>query len=306
MRELNIKEFINEMSWNLSLQEAEEVIVKYQDTIINFIVNNQYNYKNKHIFKEVCEIIRQDRFFQVLACMINDGDSRVKFDMAYVLYTATHFPDVDSQLINDAAELGYELRRIELEEKLTQDNDINTAVLICASKAIRDYEVTSFFRSKEVENIIETLPGILYFTLGRNKGLKPNQVSDGLISTILSLAIPDLEVKEVLAALGKSVFPKDLPSHSKPFAIRIQSYLYKICATLSDTTFNDTMIILCKSINKYNERTGLNESFMDKYLNYRLLVEFVKSGNQIPQPMLTTCGKLAKFVKEHPEFNNLF
>lgn len=307
MRELNIKEFLNEMSWNLSLPELEEIIVKYQDVIIEFIVNNQYNNKNKHQFKEVCEVIRQERFFRVLAGMIQDDeDDRINFDMAYVLYTATHFEFVDEDMKNDAIELGYKLREIELKDKLTSDKDMNIAILLCSMKAVRDYEVTAFVRSKEVENIVETLPNILYQVFGKIKGLKPNQISDGIISTIMSNAIPDLEVRDVLMALGKAKFPKDIDPEIKPFAIRIQSYLYKICSMLSESTFNDTMIILCKSINKYNERTGMNETFMDKYLNYRLLAGFVKSGNTVPQPMLITCAKLAEFVNKHSEFRHLF
>ena len=42
----NINNFMNEMSYNLSLQELEEVIVDYQDVIIEFIINNQYNKKD--------------------------------------------------------------------------------------------------------------------------------------------------------------------------------------------------------------------------------------------------------------------
>lgn len=302
----NINEFMNEMSYDLSLQEIESVIVDYQDTIITFIVNNQYNKKYSKEFKEVCEEIRSKKFFSVLSRMIHEGDERIKSDMAYVLYTATHFNFVDNELKNEAIELGYKLREEQLNGKLTDDNDLNIAILLCSVKAIRNYNTTSFTRSKAVENIVESLPEILFNVFGRLKGLQPNQITDKTINTILSKAVLDLEVRDVLIALGKAKFPIDIDDKYKPFAIRIQSYLYKIVSTLPNDVFDDTMVVLCKSIKRFNDRTNMNETFMDKYLNYRLLVGFIKSGNKIPKPMLTTCALLANFINKHKEFAELF
>ena len=62
--ELSIKGFVNEMSYKLTMQELEALVVDYQDVILDFIVTNQYNYKMKSEFNEVCELIRGDRFFK--------------------------------------------------------------------------------------------------------------------------------------------------------------------------------------------------------------------------------------------------
>ena len=302
----NINNFMNEMSYNLSLQELEEVIVDYQDVIIEFIINNQYNKKYSKEFKEVCSEIRSDKFFSVLSRMIREDDERIKSDMAYVLYTATHFSFVEKEIKDEAVELGYKLRNEQLEGQLTDDDELNIAIVICSIKAFRNYNSTPFIRSKMVENIVESLPEILFNVCGKLKGLEPKQITDKMISEILFKSIIDLEVRDILMALGKAKFPNDIDPKYKPFAIRIQSFLYKIISTLSQQSFDEAMVVICKSIKRFNERTGMNETFMDKYLNYRLLVGFVKSGHKIPASMFTSCAMLAEFINKHKEFAQLF
>jgi hypothetical protein len=84
MRELNIKGFVNEMSYDLTMQELEAAVIDYQEVIIDYFVNNMYNYKAKKEFNEVCEIIRGKRFMNTISYLINSGDSRINFNMAFV------------------------------------------------------------------------------------------------------------------------------------------------------------------------------------------------------------------------------
>lgn len=305
-KELNIRGFMNEMSYDLSMQELEALVVDYQNVILDYFVTNQYNFKVKREFKEVCELIRSDKFFKTISALIQTGDSRIDFDMAYVLYTATHFSFVEKELKDEAVELGYKLRNEQLEGQLTDDDELNIAIVISSIKTFRNYNSTPFIRSKMVENIVESLPEILFNVCGKLKGLEPKQITDKMISEILFKSIIDLEVRDILMALGKAKFPNDIDPKYKPFAIRIQSFLYKIISTLSQQSFDEAMVVICKSIKRFNERTGMNETFMDKYLNYRLLVGFVKSGHKIPAPMFTSCAMLAEFINKHKEFAQLF
>jgi hypothetical protein len=58
MNNLNIKGFVNEMSYDLTMRELENLVVDYQPVILDYIINNQYNYKSRKEFNEVCELIR--------------------------------------------------------------------------------------------------------------------------------------------------------------------------------------------------------------------------------------------------------
>ena len=73
MMNLNIQGFVNEMSYDLTMQELEDIVIKYQPVILDFVVNNQYNYKMKREFNEVCEIIRSKKFFKTISLLIQSG-----------------------------------------------------------------------------------------------------------------------------------------------------------------------------------------------------------------------------------------
>jgi hypothetical protein len=63
----------------------------------------------------------------------------------------------------------------------------------------------------------------------------------------------------------------------------------------------------CNSINKYNERTNSNNTFMDKYLNYKLLEKLVQSKDvKLPQGMKTAYNRLTKFKNNNKKFEYIF
>lgn len=303
MRELNIRGFINEMSYELSMQELEALVIDYQEVLIDYYVNNQYNYKNKKEFNEVCELVRSSRFIRTISGLINSEDSRILFDMAYVLYVSTHHIE-DKTLSNEAFMLGYRLREIELEGKLTGHKETNMAILIASVKAIRSYEVTPFFKSKEVENILENLPEVLYNAY--NKEYTVNSVNENILSVIFSKAIIDLKPEEIITACCKTNLPQNMDERFKPYAKRIQSFLYKLCGAINEENFNKALSAACNSIMKFNDRTGSHETLMDKYLNYRLLEAVVKSGEPIPQILQISYNKLTTFKNNNPKFKKLF
>ena len=175
--------------------------------------------------------------------------------MAYVLYTATHLID-DAELKGDAFMLGYKLREKELGSDITGHLETDIAILISSVKAVRSYDVTPFFRSKEVENILENLAEVLYNAY--HTKYKVNQISENVLTTILTQAVPDLKPEEIMTAFAKSDMPKDMKEEFKPYVSRIQAFLYKICGGLSEDKFYKALSTACNSINKYNERVNAN------------------------------------------------
>ena len=302
--ELTIKGFVNEMSYNLTMQELEALVVDYQDVILDFIVTNQYNYKMKREFNEVCELIRGDRFFKTLASLIHSDDSRIKFDMAYVLYTVTHGIE-DRDLMSEAFTLAYKLREVELNGELTDHLETNIAILISSVKAVRSYDVTPFFRSKEVENVLENLAEILYNAYGEKYTI--SAVNETVISTILTYAIPGLQPEEFVSACCKTNLDKNMNEKFKPYATRIQSFLYKVIALLPKEKLVKALSAACNSIIRFNERTGSNENLMNKYLNYRLLEAVVKSKDtKVPKLMKPAYQRMTEFKNSNEKFKHLF
>ena len=304
MRELTIKGFVNEMSYDLSMQDLEAVVIDYQDVIIDYFVNNMYNYKAKKEFNEVCEIIRGKRYINTISYLINSGDSRIKFDMAFVLYTATHHIE-DVELTNEAFTLGYQLREVELGMNITGNKETDIAILISSVKTVRGYEVTPFFRAKEVENILENLPEILYKAY--NVKYSVSAVSETVISTILTKAIPDLQPEELITACCKACLDKNMKEEFKPYASRIQSFLYKVCGLIDEVKFEKALSAACNSIVRFNDRTGRKETLMDKYLNFKLLEAVVKSNDpKVLSVMKQAYIILDKFKNNNPKFKHLF
>ena len=307
MNNLTIKGFINEMSYKNSLEELDNIIIDYQDVLIDYFVNNQYNFKVRKEFNEVCEIIRSNSYFDTFAALVYGEDSRIKPDMAYVIYSATNFMNVEQELKGKALELGYILRQLEL-GTVVNDVATNTCILIASVKAIRDYETTPFIRTKSVENILYTLPEILYNAYGEK--YKAREIPTSAIFVILSKAVLDLKPEEIITAFCKTEFPDNLDKEVKEFALRLRSFLYDLCGRVGNKKLEDALFIACKSMTKFNDRNGTNETLINKYLNYRLLEAIVNSGLKgdikVPLSMKTAFVTMKRFKETNPRFEQLF
>ena len=307
--ERTIKGFINEMSYKLNMEEIENIIVDYQDTIIEYIVNHQYVAKCKREMFELCEVIRSDKFFKTISVMIQAEDDRIEPDMAYVLFTATNYNCVDDEMKAQALGLGYKLREIECGgERIVTDVPTNTCILISRVKAIQDYETTPHIRSKSVENIIRTLPKILYQAYHEN--FKATEIPTKVILAILLKSVPDLKPEEIVTAFCKTEFPTELDVEVRPFALRMRAFIYELCGRMSEEELLNALRIASVSLTKFNERTKLNENFTNKYLNYRLLVSIYedckKKQVKFPIDMKKALEVICKFVKGNKKFRKLF
>lgn len=308
MNILNINNFMNEMSYDLSMEELERIVIEYQDVIIYFVANSQYDYKSKEQFNELCRVIRSDKYFDTISALIHSGDDRILFDMAYVLYTATHFPndDIDKDLQLRALELGMELRAIELGDKITDNDSVNKAVLISSIKALRNYIVTPFFRSKEVTNILETMPEILYHAF--NEKYTANNIYDDLIEYIIFKAVPEVKREEILVALCKLDYERDkMDKKYVPYSSRVQMFGFKLCGRLDKEKVNKALDAACKSIHRYNNRTGAKTTLRDKYMNFTILEALVKSNDdRVPKAVKLAYYKLLAYKEGHERNKELF
>lgn len=306
--EKTIKGFINEMSYKLNMEELERVIVDYQDTIIDYIVNHQYVAKYKREMFELCEVIRSDKYFKTIAVMIEAEDERIQSDMAYVLFTATNYNCVDEDLKAQALHLGFKLREMEFGHDIVKDQATNTCILISKVKAIQWFETTPHIRSKSVENIIKSLPTMLYSAY--HEKYKATEIPTKVILAILLKAIPELKPEEIVTAFCKTEFPKDLNPEVRQFALRIRAFIYELCGKMSEEELLNALRIASVSMTKFNERTNLNEGFVNKYLDYRLLVNIYedckKNKAKFPTDMLKALQVIAKFIKKNVKFKPLF
>ena len=189
--------------------------------------------------------------------------------------------------------------------KLTGNKETDVVIIFSAVKTVRSYMTTPFFRTKEIENILENLPEVLYNAY--HEKYKVSQVNENVVSAILTQAVPDLKPEEIITAFCKTNIDKNIDERFKPYVTRLQAFIYKVCASIPEQLFINSIGIACNSINKYNERTNSNETFMDKYLNYKLLEKLVNSKDvQIPQGMKLAYERLTKFKNNNKKFNYMF
>lgn len=305
MKRLTIQGLVNELSYELNMEELEKLVLEYQDTVIDFIINNQYNQRNKREFREVCDELRSDKYFRTLALLINADDERIVPDMAYVLYTICNFSYVDDDMKAEALGLGYKLREQEL-GKVVSDVATNTCIILSSVKGIRGYETTPFIRTKCIENILLTLPEVLYNAY--DEKYDPSQLSVKLIFAILSKAVPDVRPEEIITAFCKTEFPTNVSDRIKSYALRLRAFLYEICGRVSEDLITKALLNASRSISRFNEKHDQNESFANKYLNFKMLEVLANNSNgkEAPESMKKAYRVINTFRQTNRKFMNLF
>lgn len=267
MKKLTIDNFLNEMSYDLRMDDMDNVVLKYQEVLIEYFLNNQYIYKERKKFNEVCENVRSDKYLRSIERLIEISED-ILTDMSYVLVTSSNFPYVETDTKHKSMELSYKLREPEI-RSVVKNNEIASIVTTLSVWSIRSYETTSFFRTKCAEQVIKMMPGALYHGLA-SAYIKPSAMSKKAIFSIFNLVIPDLKIDELLPAFFKSDFPKK--SKYSAFASRLRAFLYEICALVDAGVLHKALRTTCDSMMRFNERHQDNKvSFTDKYLNYKML-----------------------------------
>lgn len=305
MKRLTIQGLVNELSYDLNMEELEKLVLDYQETVIDFITSNQYSYKNKKEFQDICSELRSDKYFRTLALLINADDERVNPDMAYVLYTICNFSFVNDDMKAEALGLGYKLREREL-GKVVSDTATNTCIILTSVKGIRGYETTPFIRTKCVENILVSLPEILYNAY--DEKYDPSQLSVKLIFAILAKAVPDVKPEEIITAFCKTNFPTNVSERIKSYALRLRAFLYELCGRVSEDLITRSLLSASRAIVKFNEKHDQNESFSNKYLNFKMLEALNNKSNSkdIPESMKKAYRAVNTFRQTNRKFTNLF
>lgn len=294
-RLMTVQGLINELTYDLTMEELENLVIDSQDIVLEFIVNDAYNYKQKKLYNELCESIRSEKYFNTISLLINAEDERILPDMAYVLHMATNFGFVDNELKGEALSLGYMLRARELGEVVSHQAT-NTCIIIASTKAIRSYETTPFIRIKSVENILRNLPDVLYNAY--HEEYEARQITRNVIFTILSKAVPDVTPAEIITAFCKSEFPNNVSKEIRVFALRLRAFFYELCSKIGDDALTRILINTCESIIKFNNRHNVFETFADKYLNYKLLEGVCNKENVIENRMMNDINKTYETVKK--------
>lgn len=311
MKNIKIENFLNEMSYDLRLEELVNVFYKYQDDLIEFIAENAYSFKNRKLFNTVCNELRKEKMFNVISMLIDGDDEKVNPDMAYVLHAITNFNFVDEEMKGEALRLGYYLREKELGE-VVPHLPTNICIIIASTKTIRTLEATAFLRTKYVENIIKILPGILKSAYGNE--YKPREISKAVIFTIISKAVLDVKPQEIVTAFCKSDFPKreELSDEEYEFALRVRAFMYEVMGVLDRASLFNILTNTCESINRFNEKHGTNETFTGKYLNYKLLEvaceELIMKDKEKAKSMkiVLTYVAIKEFIRQNAKYKNLF
>lgn len=309
MERLNVQGFINEMSYGMNLEESENLFFKYQDTIIDYVVKNAYSFKERKQLFELCEVLRSEKFMNLMHMIVFGDDDKIKPDMAYVLHVATNYRFVDDELKAKALELGYHLREAEL-GTVVKHKATNISIIIASTKAPRGYELTPHIRTKCVENIIRTLPEVLYNAY--HEEFKATDITRNVILAIITNAVLDVKPAEIITAFCKSEFPKDVEDGVKTFALRLRAFFYEIAGVVGDELLSKILIGACESIRKFNDKFGKNETFTDKYLNFILLEKVCKSLNKekvnTPQSnnMKKSYNAIKKFATNNKKYEELF
>lgn len=309
MRKLNVQELLNELTYELGMEELEEVVLGSQDAVIEFVVNEGYSFKQKKAFYELCDAIRDDKYWSTISLLINAQDERVNPEMAYVLHMATNFGFVSEEIKAEALQLGYMLREKELTD-LTSHEPTNISIIIASTKAIRAYETTPFLRIKNLENIIKVLPSVIYNAYGDK--YTPNNITRNVLFTILTKAVPDVTPAEIITAFCKSQFPTDLSKEVKAYATRLRAFFYELCNKIGDNALNMILTNTCEAILKFNNRHNTEETFSDKYLNFKLLdgvinkQRDVKSESRMMDELSKTHNLIKRFKITNKKYSDLF
>lgn len=268
---LTIKNFFNEMSYDLKVKEVENIVIKYQDTIISFIKRNRLKESAQDEIIKLKDIIKEDKFIQAIE-NVGTNTNKLNCDMAHALYVAT-IDEEDKDLIGVMTELAYNIRESEFED-IIKDPKLLKIMSYLSIFVIRGFEPSEFYKIKEVSAITEQLPFVLKEELGFVS------MSKDLIRGIYTTLIPGLTAEELLTGIAKTPYPEtDLKNKEiRFFEIRLRSFLYQLVSYMDTKKVKRLVTNVCKDIIKFNQMTGQNNILAKYYISNDILERLVNSG----------------------------
>lgn len=301
---LTIKNFFNEMSYDLKVKEIEKLIPKYQDVIISFIKRNRFKESAQDQMDELKNIIKEDKFIQAIE-NVGYKTNRLDSDMAHVLYVAS-IDEEDKDLIGIMTELAYNIRCSEFEE-IIKDEKLLKILSYLSIFVMRGFEPSDFYKVKEVSAITEQLPTVLKEELGFVS------MSKDLIRGIYTTLIPNLTADQLFYGIAKTPYPDIEVGNPKVrfYEIRLRSFMFQLANYMDTRKVKRIIINVCKDIDRFNKNTGQTNVLGNYYISYRLLQRLIDSGKFYDMDSDKCKGGLKLYnilveIKNEKKYSDLF
>lgn len=284
MKKLTVRNFLNEMSYDLRLSEIERCLLKYQDIIVEYFSNNMFKYKERGTIHELMDILSSSKVIKALNQLVYEEDMNT--DLAYCLLTSTY--NADEDLKYEAMKIAYMLQYAHFSEEI-KDEKVLEMISYLAGWAIKGYETSSFSRVKSVSMILEAMPSTFAGAFGKtnSKKLQPQ-----FICGLFKKMIPDLTISELLTGFAKTKM-KFNSEIEKEYAMRLQVFMCEIISCMNDKKVQEAIERGLDDISRYNKNNYESIKLKDMYINYDF-IEKLATGKTTAKSR----SNVAKGVKE--------
>lgn len=284
MKKLTVKNFLNEMSYDLRLSEIERCLLKYQDIIVEYFSNNMFKYKERRTIHELMDILSSSEVIKALNQLVYEEDMNT--DLAYCLLTSTY--NADEDLKYEAMKIAYMLQYAHFSEEI-KDEKVLEMISYLGGWAIKGYETSSFSRVKSVSMILEAMPSTFAGAFGKtnSKKLQPQ-----FICGLFKKMIPDLTISELLTGFAKTKM-KFNSEIEKEYAMRLQVFMCEIISCMNDKKVQEAIERGLDDILRYNKNNYESIKLKDMYINYDF-IEKLATGKATAKSR----SNVAKGVKE--------
>lgn len=284
MKKLTVRNFLNEMSYDLRLSEIERCLLKYQDIIVEYFSNNMFKYKERRTIHELMDILSSSEVIKALNQLVYEEDMNT--DLAYCLLTSTY--NADEDLKYEAMKIAYMLQYAHFSEEI-KDEKVLEMISYLGGWAIKGYETSSFSRIKSVSMILEAMPSTFAGAFGKtnSKKLQPQ-----FICGLFKKMIPDLTISELLTGFAKTKM-KFNSEIEKEYAMRLQVFMCEIISCMNDKKVQESIERGLDDILRYNKNNYESIKLKDMYVNYDF-IEKLATGKATAKSR----SNVAKGVKE--------
>lgn len=267
-RKLTIKNFLNEMTYDLNMCEMEKAVQKYQDILINYVKDYRFKLSKRDEFEKVMTYISDYKFLEATERIAKS--SGLECDFAHVILVATLGEDVVQDKKELAIDIGFGLRSEEFSKHIKND-ELLKIVSYISLWTLRGVQTSSFYRIKEVNGITEILPGILK----NSPNIGKMDISKEFLRWLYETAIPNLKPEELLAGILRTPCPYD--EKVERYQIRLKSFVYQLIYYMDTKKAKDTILEVISNIEKFDKHMGLNMKLEDHYLDNKCVEKLVKT-----------------------------
>lgn len=307
MRNLTIENFLNEMSYDLRMEELENVVRKYQEVVLRYVLGYQYIFKEKKRMHEVFEVLRSEKYLATLEKMVEDTDGVLEEDLAYIVVTAADFAFVDREIKARAMTIAYKLR----ESNFVGIKSIELRQLLTTLSVwtVRSFETNAYFKSKALAKIIEKFPRVAHNAFGG----KHVKIDNSAMLKVFGSLVPGVVIEDIVSAFLYSDYKYTGDTVEAKYAIKLRSFFYTLCGVIDQNKFVDALGKVCGIMATNNVRHAEVQTFQGRYLDYNLFCklakDFKESGKELDnasKAMITAHDTLTRFIMNNKEYESLF